>query len=65
MASFQEVNPVAIGREPEIEEAAKAAKHTGGVTFESCESQKMIMCAAKSDTPIEVKAGTVRIAIMM
>ena len=43
LASFQEVNPVAIGREPEIEEAAKAARQTGGVTFESWDSQKMIM----------------------
>ena len=60
MASFQDVNPVAMGREPEIEEAANAARQTGGVTFESWDSQKMIIWAAKSDTPMEFKAGTLK-----
>ena len=39
---FQETNPVSIGGVFAIAAAAKAAKHTGGVRFESCDNQKII-----------------------
>ena len=55
--------PVANGGLPAIPAAANAAKHTGGVTLESCENQNTIMCAANTATPSSSSAGTATTAI--
>ena len=63
--SFTACVAVRIGAEPATPAPAKAASAIGGVTFDVCESQKMIMCATRRESPRPSSAGAAMTEITM
>ena len=52
-----------MGRDPAMPAAVKAAKQTGGVTFESWLSQKMMRCAVSRN--VTAIAGSTSTGLMV